>query len=179
MLGANTSDIYPTLLEIVGLRLKKQPTLDGISLVQLINGKMKSRPKPTGFWHYATKGVFTENNRMRELLEAQKAGRQVKDTSYLRLNAGRITKKYPQDSFPGHAAWLDWSWKLHRIEAKEGITWLEIRKGMKWELYNLAEDPEEQNDLFTQEPERAKSMKVRLEEWQKSVIRSANGADYR
>ena len=167
----NTSDIYPTLLEIVGLRMENQPPLDGISLVRLLNGKMASRPKPMGFWDYPVGGISTPSKKlMSELLEAQTSGKQLDDTSRLRLNAGNITKKYPQDVFPGHAAWLDWPWKLHRIETKKGI---------KLELYNLAEDPKEKNNVAAQYSERAKSMKAQLEEWQNSVIRSLNGADYR
>ena len=36
---ANTTDIYPTLLELVGIAPTKQPVLDGISLVSVIDGK--------------------------------------------------------------------------------------------------------------------------------------------
>jgi arylsulfatase A-like enzyme len=166
----NTSDIYPTVLDIAGVRLEKQPPLDGISLVPLIEGKMKSRPKPMGFWDHPTGGIRTPSKEfMAELLAAQKAGNEVGDRSRLRLDAGKITKKYPQDTFPGHAAWLDWPWKLHRIEAK---------KGVKLELYNLAQDPEEKQNLVGQNPERVTSMRAELERWQRSVVRSFNGDDY-
>ncbi len=107
---------------------------------------------------------------MSELLAAQKKGDEVGDRSRLRLEAGKITKQYPEDRLPGHSAWLDWPWKLHRIENK---------KGVKFELYNLAEDPEERKDAASREPERVQAMKGRLEEWQKSVVRSLNGEDYR
>ena len=167
----NTSDIYPTLLEIVGLLLEKQPPLDGISLVPLIDDKMSSRPKAMGFWDYPIGGIRTPSKEwMSGLLEAQKAGKEIDDPFRLRLNAGKITKQYPKNTFPGHAAWLDWPWKLHRIETK---------KGVKLELYNLIEDPEERKDLTAQNSERVKSMKARLEEWQRSVVRSLNGEDYR
>ena len=167
----NTSDIYPTLLDIVQVKLEKQPPLDGISLVPLVEGKMKSRPKPMGFWDHPTGGIRTPSKEfMAELLAAQKAGNEVGDRSRLRLDAGKITKKYPQDTFPGHAAWLDWPWKLHRVEAK---------KGVKLELYNLAQDPEEKQNLVGQNPERVTSMRADLERWQRSVVRSLNGVDYR
>ena len=167
----NTSDIYPTLLDIVGVRIEKQPVLDGISLVSLIDGKMKSRPRPMGFWDYPIGGISTPSKKyMSELLAAQKKGDEVGDRSRLRLEAGKITKQYPEDKLPGHSAWLDWPWKLHRIENN---------KGVKFELYNLAEDHEEGNDLASREPERVKAMKGKLKEWQKSVVRSLNGEDYR
>jgi arylsulfatase A-like enzyme len=166
----NTSDIYPTLLEIAEVKMKNQPLLDGISLVPLIDGMIKTRPKPMGFWDHPTGGIGTPSKKlMSELLELQKSGREVDDPSRLRLDAGQITKQYPENSFPGHAAWLDWPWKLHRIETK---------KGLKFELYDLANDPQEKNDLCSQNTERLGLMKDRLEEWQRSVVRSLNGEDY-
>jgi arylsulfatase A-like enzyme len=167
----NTSDIYPTLLEIAGVGLKNQPPLDGISLVSLIDGKMKTRPKSMGFWDYPIRGIPTRSNElMPALLEAQKTGTRLSDTLHLHLHAGKLTRQYPDDTFPGHAAWLDWPWKLHRIHDKKGQITLE--------LYNLAEDPQEKINLLTQQSGRVKSMKSQLEDWQKSVVRSLNGKDY-
>jgi arylsulfatase A-like enzyme len=166
----NTSDIYPTVLEIAGANIENQPPLDGISLVPLIDGKMKTRPQPMGFWDHPTGGIGTPSKKlMSELLELQKSGKEVDDPSRLRLDAGKINKKYPEDSFGGHAAWLDWPWKLHRIETK---------KGLKLELYNLIKDPEEKNDLSAQNVKRSGVMKGKLEEWQRSVVMSLNGEDY-
>ena len=165
----NTSDIYPTLLEIVGVRMKNQPHLDGVSLVQLINGKMNARPKPMGFWDYPVPGIGTPSKKlMLELLEVQKTGGEV-DKSRLRPGAGTI-KQYPEDNLSGHAAWLDWPWKLHRIQGKTG--------DVKFELYNLNEDPEEQINLINQYSERVGIMKTELENWQLSVVSSLNGRDY-
>ncbi|UCG46342.1 MAG: sulfatase-like hydrolase/transferase [Phycisphaerales bacterium] len=167
----NTSDIYPTLLDIVGVRMEGQPPLDGVSLVPLLDGKMKSRPRPMGFWDHPTGGIRTPSKEwMAQLLEAQKAGRDVYDESRLRLDAAKITRQYPLDSFGGHAAWLDWPWKLHRIEG---------RKGVRWELYNLAEDPLEKKDLSSGRAKRTEAMKAELHAWLKSVVRSLNGDDYR
>jgi arylsulfatase A-like enzyme len=167
----NTSDMFPTLLELAGVRLENPPPLDGLSLVPLIDGKMSARPKPMGFWDYPIAGIATPSYKwMSELLEEQKAGKEPADTSRLCLDAGEITKQYPQDSFPGHAAWLDWPWKLHRIQDKKG--------NVKLELYNLAEDPGEQRDLVAQETARTSSMKSQLEAWLASVVRSLNGEDY-
>ena len=168
----NTSDIYPTLLEITGVRMKNQPPLDGISLVPLIESRMKTRPKPMGFWDHPTKGISTPSHKwMSELLEVQKAGKESSETFRLRLDAGEISKQYPPDSFPGHAAWLDWPWKLHRIHSNKG--------DVKFELYNLAEDPAEQNNLIAQNTYRANSMKSQLQTWLVSVVNSLNGRDYR
>ncbi len=50
-------DMYPTVLEIVGVTMKHQPVIDGISLLPLFEGKMERRPKPLGFsdGRYASK----------------------------------------------------------------------------------------------------------------------------
>ena len=77
---------------------------------------------------------------------------------------------YPTDHFPGHSAWIDGDWKLHRIENKQGK--------VKWELYNLANDPKETTDLAEEEPARVKEMQPALEAWLKSVVQSLNGEDY-
>ena len=166
----NTCDIYPTLLEIVGVGMENQPPLDGISLTALIAGRMKRRPKPMGFWDYPERGISVPSHKwMSELLEAQKAGG-AGDPARLRPDAGEITKQYPENTFDGHAAWIDWPWKLHRIQDKNAK--------IKWELYNLVEDTGEQDDLFARDSDRAKYMKSQLEAWQRSVVRSLNGKDY-
>ncbi len=168
----NTSDIYPTLLEIAGVQLENQNPLDGVSLVPLLKGEMKSRPKPMGFWEHPTGGMGTPSAKwMAELLEAQKNGSQISKISRLRLESAAITKQYPEDKFPGHAAWLDWPWKLHRIENKNG--------NVKYELYHLKDDPKEQNDLVKVKTDRVKSMQTALKKWQLSVVRSLNGEDYK
>jgi len=42
-------DMYPTLLDIAGVVVPDQPTLDGISLLPLFEGSMRERPAPMGF----------------------------------------------------------------------------------------------------------------------------------
>lgn len=167
----NTVDIYPTLLEIVGVQPEVRLPLDGMSLVPLIDDKMTARSKPMGFWDYPIKGIRTPSKEwMAELLEAQKKGSEVTDKDRLRLGADKITKQYSEDTFPGHAAWQDWPWKLHRIQGKDGT--------VKVELYNLANDPNEKTDRSARQQDRAKSMRADLERWLRSVIASLNGKDY-
>jgi arylsulfatase A-like enzyme len=46
-------DIYPTIVDLLDLDVPGQvQPLDGVSLVPLIDGTMKERPKPIGFWHH-------------------------------------------------------------------------------------------------------------------------------
>ncbi len=170
-LPCNTSDIYPTLLEITGVTIPNQTPLDGVSLKPLIDGDMGQRPKPMGFWDKLAKGIGTPSAKwMPELLDAQKSGSQISNLGRLRLDAAEIKKQYPLDSFPGHSAWLDWPWKLHRIEKQDGA--------VKFELYNLKTDALEANDLIGAKKERAKSMTTPLDQWLQSVVRSLNGEDY-
>ena len=48
----------------------------------------------------------------------------------------------------------------------------------EYELYNVVEDPSEQNNLMALEPEIAARMKAELDAWNASVDRSVEGADY-
>ena len=167
----NTYDIYPTILDIVGIKVENQPPVDGISLKPLIEGQMDSRGRGMGFWDYPIPGIGTPSAKwMAELLAAQQAGAEPDDPEKLRLDAGEIEQEYSKTEFPGHAAWIDGEWKLHRITDKKG--------NLKWELYNLADDREEATDLLEAEPERVKKMSDALEGWLGSVVDSLNGEDY-
>ena len=48
----------------------------------------------------------------------------------------------------------------------------------EFQLYNVVEDPSEQNNIIEQEPEIAARMKAELDVWNMSVDRSVTGADY-
>jgi len=46
----STSDYFPTLMDVLGFRMPDPPrSVDGISLVPLLNGHMEKRPVPIGF----------------------------------------------------------------------------------------------------------------------------------
>jgi len=168
----NSSDIYPTLIEITGVKVKKQPPLDGLSLLPAIEAEDWTRPSPMGFWDYPAGGVSTPSAAwMKELLDAQSKGAEPDDPKKLRLDAGKIKGDYATDSFPGHSAWLDGEWKLHRIHKKKGAP--------KFELYQLSSDPMEAKDLADKQPDRVAKMKPQLENWLASVAGSLNGSDYK
>ncbi len=205
----NTSDIYPTVLEIAGVEVADQPPLDGVSLAPLIDGTADSRPRPMGFWDYPSRGISTPSAKwMGDLLAAQRAGGDLEphETS---SNAARLPDPaYPLDRFPGHAAWIDGDWKLHRIEREKRVEGgsdgkarrktdgkTEGKKRRKnarragrggnadreviWELYDLAADPTESEDLAATQRDRVGAMRADLERWLESVVRSLNGEDYR
>ena len=165
---ANTVDIYPTILELAGVKQPhNQPVLDGVSLAKLIHGKSFTRQKPMGFWHYPTGGRSMRARQMLEALRAeQKAGKQTPAPK-----AGFVDKKYPLDEFPGPSAWISGEWKLHRVPDKAGTN-------IDYKLFHLRRDVAEKIDLAAVQPERLSRMKTELASWQKSVLKSLNGADY-
>lgn len=78
---------------------------------------------------------------------------------------------------PGHAALLDWPYKLH-TDAVAG-------RGKKGGepvpavlLYDVSKDPKETTDLAAQQPERVAKMTAALVAWKASVEKSLGGADY-
>ena len=165
-----TSDIYPTLVEIADARIDNQFPLDGVSLLDLIDGRRFQRDSGIGFWKYPHPGRLTYADRMMiALLDAQKQGLEYDPNGRLDLDAGEINTKYPENEFPGHAAWLEFPWKLHRI----------VDQGQETlELYNLIADSHETTSLHIKAPNQTKRMLDHLEKWQVAVMRSLNGKDY-
>ncbi len=166
---ATTSDIMPTVLSMVGVTAVSHYTWDGIDLTPVIHGKVSSRP-PIGFWHGLQDGQATWSDRiLKEVMQAQRAGKPTPHPVRLRKDIDEYPQ-FPEDKFVGHAAWLDWPWKLHRKETTS----------VRFELYNLAEDPMEVTDLAKVPEHEAllKQMQTALANWQLSVTRSLNGEDY-
>ena len=162
-------DLYPTLMAMAGIPWSPKHPLDGIDVSGIINGKATNRGRPMGFWHLFQQGQATWSDRILKAIMEQQLDQ--KPTPH---DAARIQKdvdEFPQfdeSSSQGHAAWNDWPWKLHRIN------------GDRFELYNLKEDPMEENDLAP-DPEQAERLAVmseNLDAWMRSVIRSLNGNDY-
>ena len=166
----STSDMYPTLLAMAGVKLHAPHLLDGIDVSDIIAGTTRKRSKPMGFWHNIQGGQLTySDNFLKAIMNKQQAG------APLPHNPQRMRKdvdefpQFPEDTAKGHAAWNDWPWKLHRIN------------GERFELYNLTEDPMETTDL-SKDPDhtrRFEQMKKELDGWMRSVVRSLNGKDYK
>jgi arylsulfatase A-like enzyme len=45
----STIDYYPTIVDLLNIKMPDQPVLDGISLLALIDGRQTARNKPIGF----------------------------------------------------------------------------------------------------------------------------------
>lgn len=166
---AFTADIYPTLVKIAGAKVQSQPPLDGIDLTNIIAGTQITRPA-MGFWHGFQQGEATWSDRIiKALMEAQQAGKPNPYPDRLLKNVNEFPT-FDKSDLRGHAAWNAWPWKLHRIEQQGNVT---------FELYHLVDDPMETNDRSRQQSERAAEMKISLEAWQRSVLDSWSGKDYR
>jgi arylsulfatase A-like enzyme len=126
-----TSDIYPTIVDLLEIKVPDQVMpLDGISILPLLDGQMKERPKPMGFWSYDDR-------------------------------RGTV------DADAGPSAWIDNRYKLIKHSPQ------------RVELYDLLADPREKANLADKHPEIVSRMKVELENWQQSVLRSFRGEDYK
>ena len=173
-INANTSDIYPTLLELAGVALpKNQPRLDGISLAPLLRGEKQVRKQPMGFWTYHNRGYGRHARRMLETLRQE----QLDGNQQPAAPEGQIGHFHPADNLPGHSAWIEGDYKLHRIPVKKNAT------QFNYELYHLVNDPKESNNLLNEDKSRLAKrfgrMKANLVTWQQSIINSLNGRDYR
>ena len=119
-----------------------------------------------GFWSYPARGrAMHARQLLEQLRNAQQSGNLPAAEK-----AGFVDKQYPVDQFPGPSAWISGQWKLHRETSKKGTT--------AYRLFNLAKDIKEEHDLSGKEPLRLDRMKTELANWQESVIKSLNGADY-
>lgn len=170
-LPATTSDIFPTLLAAAGIEHENHLILDGINLLPAITEGIDKRKRPLVFWQIPENGRPTPSQKwMKEILQAQENGMKITDPALLASDAGEMTRKFPEDVLPGHAAILDWPWKLHRIQKDS--------ENLNFELYNLEKDSMETVNLAPHEIERVDELRPTLEAWQKSVIKSLNGNEY-
>ncbi len=168
----STTDIFPTVLDIVGVENAVPRVLDGISLAPLIRGEMKVRPVSLGFWNAGIPGHFTNSSGVvSKVLPTNENWSDNKVERVTRRVEKLPKEKFPDDIFKGHSAWISGDWKLHRISGPDG-------NKVKWMLFNLTNDPQEQNDLSNDLPEIVADLKAGMETWLASVVQSFKGADY-
>jgi hypothetical protein len=56
---------------------------------------------------------------------------------------------------------------------------LTLDSGESWQLYDLASDPYEQNDLSVSHPDLVATMSAELNRWSESCRQSSQGMDYK
>lgn len=169
---ASTSDLLPTLCALVGQPLPKR-TLDGIDLTAVLDSKMTERPTPIYFWEYDT--VRLAKSKPQPWIDPEQ---QKGTTPLVKLMNGKATRDFTNyrhpaltdDDYLGPRAIIDGRFKLIVHEQKKG--------DVKRELFDLETDPAEKTNLFEQQRATADKLQSKLQDWQKSVLRSLTGADY-
>ncbi len=164
--NAVTSDMLPTICELVGQPLPDRP-LDGISLVDLIDGKMKSRPSPIEFWSFATARRGKQPYIDPKLQEGT--------TPTAKLSAGALTRNFRNNHHPSIVE-QDYSGERTILDNRYKL--LIGRKG-EVELFDLLNDPAETTNLADDQPATAKKLQRQMRQWQTSVLNSLMEADYK
>ncbi len=177
-----TSDMLPTICDLAGQSLPLRP-LDGVSLKPLLEAGMRERPKPICFWQYVQRreGQAEPEPYIQPQL-------QQGTTPTATMMEGRLTRnfrnhRYPrvrEEDFAGAAAILGNRYKLvapreRSQESSPGPS----PTSPATELYDVRSDRGETTNLIQFQPEIAKDMERQLREWQRSVLTSLTGADYR
>jgi len=165
-----TSDILPTLCGIVRVKPPKRP-LDGVSLIPILDGVMKSRPKPIQFWAFSYVNAGRGERKPYLDPELQKG-----TTPLVKLMRGIPTRNFvnhhhpsidPVD-FKGPRVIMDNNYKLV----------IDGSRNSGVELFDLSRDLAEKKNLAEAEPERVAALKEQLRDWQKSVLNSLMEKDY-
>lgn len=153
-------DLYPTILELVGIKMPNQPPLDGVSLLPLFRGEMKAREKPLGFMLWNGSGNF---DKVDLLAETQAVW--IDGPLKLIVEPNRNDTPAKQDSPK----------EPNTKKAKQKNM---VASGAPVKLFDIYADPEHKNNLAESRPDDVKRMRAALEAWQKSVRASYDGADF-
>lgn len=172
-LNAVTSDIFPTLCALTGQPLPDRP-LDGVSLAPLLKGAMQDREAPLVFWHFETDKVFNEESQ--PYIDPQL---QEGTVPLVKIMDGKFTRSFRNLHYPGISeghtggarTMIDKQYKL-LIDAQGGGESIV-------ELFDLRNDPAEENNLAALHPAIVETMQNKLLLWQQSVLLSLTGQDYR
>ena len=173
--NAVTSDIFPTLCDLVDEPLPDRP-LDGISLLPLIEGSMQERPKPICFWNHSV-----DNVREQQLEPYLAPNLQEGTTPLAKLMNGIATRNFRNyryseildEDYLGPRAIVDNRFKL--VVAGEGET---DASSPVMELFDLDKDQAESTDLQESNMQVVEDLATQLEQWQQSVLDSLTGKDY-
>jgi arylsulfatase A-like enzyme len=171
--AATTSDILPTLCDIVGIPLHDRP-LDGMSIKSVIQDPSSGfKDRQLFFWNcnlFDSSIVYNccyTDIKEPYLDSMSQVGTVPTDYQQDGIIFNNYIYNIPKDApFKGEMAVQDGDFKLYR--SMEG----------EYALYDLANDIGETNNLIEEMPEKAEPMKAGLHKWLKSVENSLQGNDY-
>ncbi len=167
--NAVTSDMLPTLAEIVGQPLPNRP-LDGISLVPMLDGEMTSRPTPMFFWDISGQIPVNDESQPYIAVNLQEGTIPLVKKLHGKYTRTFVNWRYPkvsEDHTGGPRTMIDNRYKLVMDQSTD------------MELFDLVIDPGEQNNVANSYPEIVKKMQKELYDWQLSVLNSLAEADYK
>ena len=163
-----TSDMLPTLCSLAGVELPKRP-LDGIDMSGMLDGSMKQRPRPIGFWRYNSSRVTGHKPAPKPYIAS---ALQEGTTPLVKFMGAKRTRSFRnfhqppigEEDYEGPRVWLDNRYKLVVTGSAQ--------------LFDLQSDNAEERDLAKELPQVAARMQQELREWQTSVLESLSEADY-
>lgn len=164
--NAVTSDILPTICELIGQSAPDRP-LDGMSLVDLIDGKTESRSRPIGFWSFANSKRGT-----RPYIEPEL---QKGTTPLVKLSGGIPTRNFRNFH---HPTIIEDDYRGERVLLANRYKLLIDKKG-DVRLFDLQDDPGETQNVAARQPAVVDSMQQEMRDWQTSVLKSLREADYK
>ncbi|WP_439482580.1 sulfatase family protein [Cyclobacterium plantarum] len=169
--NAVSSDVMPTLLDIIGADLPERP-IDGISLLPMMENRMPQRPAPIAFWNGRPRNA---GEGLEDYIDPEL---QKGTTPLVKLMGGIATRNFKnfhqtdirEEDFSGPRALLDNQYKLV-IHGGTG-------EDAKRELFDIRSDPAEEKNLIDTQAEIAGNMEDQLRSWQQSVLESLTESDY-
>ena len=171
-----TSDILPTLCDILDLPPPNR-ILDGISLVPVMQGKMKKRPRPIFFWHYDAAAEYDNPPWMEP--ESQLGTTPTPSTPATQFRNFRHPVARTSN-FGGDAAVLAGNYKLiiDRTGRHRNARRTDPPVSSNVSLFDLKNDPGESTSITEQHPETVSRLTQQLHRWQASVEQSMTGSEY-
>jgi arylsulfatase A-like enzyme len=169
---ASTSDLLPTLCSLLKISLPDRP-LDGIDISPTWTKAAAERPAPLCFWKL-------NDRELADRIEAPwiEPVWQEGTTPLVKLSGGKPTRTFknnryaflPEDFTSGSRTIIAGDMKLVLHDRRDGDAVAE--------LFNLATDPGETENLLPANPAAASTLQQQLTAWQRDVMKSLSGADY-
>ena len=170
---ASTSDLLPTVCALVGQPVPAR-SLDGMDLSAVLDGKLDARPGALHFWDYDTRRFAGTKSPPYIAPDLQEG-----TTPLAKRMGGKATRNFNNVRHPGTITEADYRGTRTMIEGNFKLVVRGQKDGKPLsELYDLAADPAEKNDLAAQQPAVLDQLQTKLRAWQESVLLSLTGADY-